>query len=188
MKLRHECGTGYFRQFDEFLNLATNGPFWLSDESVAAKVAETIHIQDQKDYDLLAYCLMPNHVHLLATFWDLANNTADMDVGRSLGRYGPTTGEKCRCGERTEVRFTTARYILTEALRKLKGVSAFECNKLLNRRGAFWHHESYDHMVRDEAELERTIWYILENPVKAGLCRDWSVWKWSYVKEGMMGP
>lgn len=185
-KLRHECGASYFSRFDEFADRATDGRFWLSEDSIAAKVAEIIHVQDGKDYDLLAYCLMSNHVHLLATFWEPTTDSAEVDVERSSDRCGLTTGATSKRNERTEVRSTTAQYILTKALRRIKGASAYECNKLLNRRGAFWHHESYDHMVRNEAELQRTIWYILENPVKAGLCRDWRDWKWSYVKKGMI--
>ena len=37
------------------------------------------------------------------------------------------------------------------------------------RTGAFWQHESYDHWVRDDDELERVVAYINANPVKAGL-------------------
>ena len=46
--------------------------------------------------------------------------------------------------------------------------------------GAFWHHESYDHYVRDE-ELNRIIQYIVNNPVKAGMVEDWRDWKFTYL-------
>lgn len=186
-RLRRELGASYFTRFDEFLDNATDGPFWLSEDSIAARVAEIIHAQDGKDYDLLTYCFMPNHVHLLATFWQSTTNAAEVDVERSLDRYGLTSGKTSKCDQRTEVRYTIAQYVLADAMKKLKGVSAYESNKLLNRRGAFWQHESYDHVIRDEAELGRTIWYILDNPVKAGLCKNWRDWKWSYVKEGLVG-
>jgi hypothetical protein len=39
----------------------------------------------------------------------------------------------------------------------------------MNRKGQFWQHESYDHWVRDEEELERIVQYIEANPVDAGL-------------------
>jgi REP element-mobilizing transposase RayT len=185
-KLRRESGVSYFKHYDDFLDSATDGPLWLREESVAAKVAETIRAQDGQYYDLLAFCLMPNHVHLLATLWEFPKNTAECDVERSLDRFGLTGVDGSRCDERTEVRFTPRQYLLTNILRRIKGVTAYECNKLLNRRGAFWHHESYDHVVRNVVELERTVWYILENPVKAGLCRQWRDWKWSYVKEGLI--
>lgn len=184
--LRRELGASYFKRYDEFLDSVTDGPFWLRVESIAAKVAETIRSQDGKHYDLLSYCVMPNHVHLLATFCEFKSNTEKRNVERSSDRFGITMAERIRWDERTEVRSTAGRYILTDVLRRIKGVTAYECNKLLNRRGAFWHHESYDHVVRNVAELERTIAYVLENPVKAGLCRHRRDWKWSYVKEGMI--
>ena len=185
-RLSRELGASYFNRFDEFLDRATDGPLWLSEGSIAAKVAETIHVQDGKDYDLLAYCVMPNHVHLLAMFWQSTINAAEVDVERSSDRYILTTEETSKYDQRTEVRSTIAQYVLADALKKLKGVSAYECNKLLNRRGAFWQHESYDHVVRDDAELERTVRYILNNPVKAYLCKNWRDWKWTYVKAGLV--
>jgi len=47
--------------------------------------------------------------------------------------------------------------------------TASKCNELLGSTGQFWQHESYDHWVRDAAELERIISYIEANPVKAQL-------------------
>ena len=44
----------------------------------------------------------------------------------------------------------------------------------------FWDAESYDHFVRDDAELARIINYVLNNPVQAGLVKDWRDWKWSW--------
>jgi REP element-mobilizing transposase RayT len=66
-------------------------------------------------------------------------------------------------------------------LRLLKGRTARACNLELNRNGSFWQHESYDHLVRDEQEMERTILYILNNPVKAGLVKEWKDWPFTYV-------
>jgi REP element-mobilizing transposase RayT len=53
---------------------------------------------------------------------------------------------------------------------------------ILGRTGAFWQDESYDHVIRDNAELERVIQYVLYNPVKAGLTDEWTKWKGSYYK------
>ena len=77
---------------------------------------------------------------------------------------------------------TSVFYGLTEILHSLKRHTARQANLLLGRTGAFWQDESYDHIVRDEAELERIIKYVLYNPVKAGLVDDWSQWQWSYCK------
>ena len=48
--------------------------------------------------------------------------------------------------------------------------------------GAFWQHESYDHVVRDEQELIRIVRYILNNPVKAGLVANWQDYPFLFVE------
>jgi len=61
-----------------------------------------------------------------------------------------------------------------------KSFTANEANRLLDRRGeAFWQKESYDHLVRDEEDLEHCVRYTLDNPVKAGLCARPEDWRWS---------
>jgi len=78
-------------------------------------------------------------------------------------------------------------YKVTEILGSIKKHTALRTNWVLGRTGAFWHSESYDHVIRDADELNRTIRYILENPVKAGLCKHWKDWPWSYVKPECVG-
>jgi REP element-mobilizing transposase RayT len=68
-------------------------------------------------------------------------------------------------------------------MHSLKSYTANEANKLLKRSGAFWETESYDHVIRDEREYYRTIAYVLNNPVKAGLVRNWRDWPWSYKRD-----
>jgi REP element-mobilizing transposase RayT len=104
-------------------------------------------------FQLMAYCIMPNHVHLLIE-----------SISNRLGHRGKS-----------------AKYPVTDALRLLKGSTARACNVKLNRYGQFWNHESYDHYVRDEQELERIIKYILYNPVKAELVEDWQKWQFTYI-------
>ncbi|HEY6952772.1 MAG TPA: transposase [Bacteroidota bacterium] len=74
---------------------------------------------------------------------------------------------------------------LNRILQSLNTWTARQANKILARQGAFWHHESYDHVVRDGADLERIVQYVLLNPVKAGLCKSWQEWKWSYVRRDL---
>jgi putative transposase len=67
-------------------------------------------------------------------------------------------------------------------LRRLKGVSAQDCNKLLGRTGQpFWQAESYDHLVRTAGEFERIRSYILRNPVQAGLAPSAQEYPWSSI-------
>jgi REP element-mobilizing transposase RayT len=65
-------------------------------------------------------------------------------------------------------------------LQFLKGKTARDANRILCRTGQpFWQRESYDHWVRDEAEMERIVAYIENNPVKAGLTAQVSQYRWS---------
>ncbi|MGA3240052.1 MAG: hypothetical protein ABSG03_27580 [Bryobacteraceae bacterium] len=55
-------------------------------------------------------------------------------------------------------------------MRWLKDSTARPANLILGRTGeAFWQDESFDHRVRDEAELDRLVHYVEYNPVSAGL-------------------
>lgn len=144
----------YFRRYDEQLDSCSEGPHWLENEGVAQKVSETILDMHNKRYDLIAYCIMSTHCHLLI------KNTVE-ETSHHHGK--------------------SAQYPVTETLRLLKGSTARHCNQILGRSGQFWHNESYDHYVRTEKELKNTIFYILHNPVKAGLVKQWRDWKFSYV-------
>lgn len=45
-----------------------------------------------------------------------------------------------------------------------------------------WQGESYDHVVRDRGELQRTVTYVMIHPVKAGLVQHEIEWKWTDSK------
>ena len=72
-------------------------------------------------------------------------------------------------------------------MESLKRYTALECNKLLNRKGAFWQHENYDPVVRNQEELIKIVHYILNNPVEAGLCTNSDIWKWNYFNAHLIG-
>ena len=54
-----------FLCFDRALDAATLGPTWLSDPAIAQCVADALRFGERhlKLYTLIAYCVMPNHVH-----------------------------------------------------------------------------------------------------------------------------
>ena len=144
----------YFGHFDEWLDRCEHGHDWLRQESIAQIVADEIHQAASRHYELYAYCIMPNHVHLLLL--------------SLIEKFPPSKG-------------VSAISPVAEIMRLLKGRTARYCNIALDRAGAFWHHEYYDHYVRDEKEMERIILYILNNPAKAGLVNEWKDWKFAYV-------
>ena len=55
----------YFGRFDAQLAKADYGPTWLAHPEVATLVAQSLRYFDGKGYELLGYCIMPNHVHLV---------------------------------------------------------------------------------------------------------------------------
>lgn len=57
----------WFGCFDESLDTATNEPYWLRKDEIAEIVSSALHFYDGKSYTLHAFCIMPNHVHLLIT-------------------------------------------------------------------------------------------------------------------------
>ena len=151
---RYNIQKKYFGHFDKWLDRCEHGHDWLRQENIAQIVADEIHKKADQHYELYAYCIMPNHVHLL--------------ILSLIEKFPPS-------------RMKSAISPVAEIMRLLKGRAARYCNLALNRQGYFWHHESYDHYVRDEKEMERIILYILNNPVKAGLAKEWQDWKFTYV-------
>lgn len=154
---RHKIQKKHFGRYDEWLDKMAHGPSWLQQAGIAQMIMDEARRLDVNYYDLLALCVMPNHVHLLA---DMARiNDQDTTCHPSP---------------------------LSQALHLLKGRTARYANQYLGRSGKFWQDESYDHVVRDDAELERILWYIINNPVKAGLVSDWRDWQYTYVAQATM--
>ena len=151
----------HMKKFDSLLDRPSAGHQWLKNPGIAKLVADSIHYWDKRAYELLAFCIMPNHVHLV-----ISSGTASTIPLPEFPMKGQTS------------------YHLTNILSSIKKYSAHNANRLLHRSGPFWQSESYDHIIRDEEELERTILYVLDNPAKAGLTNDWKEWPWNYVKEG----
>ena len=131
-----------FAALDRLLEEAGTGPFYLRQPAVAALVVEAIHYNSRtlRHYDLHAFVVMPNHVHLLVS---------------------PAIA-------------------LPKLTKSLKGITAKRANAMLASIGRpFWQEESYDHVVRCETEFERIRRYIEENPVRAGLVKRASEYRWS---------
>jgi putative transposase len=72
---------------------------------------------------------------------------------------------------------------LFNAMQSLKGYTAREANKILDRKGSFWQVEYYDHLFRDKNDFFYHIKYTINNPVKAGLVTKWNEWKYTYLKD-----
>ena len=127
---------------DRALDRHSSGPTWLRHPPIADLVARAIRIADEERqfYELRAWVVMPNHVHLLIL---------------------------------PQVPVAVLR-------RWLKGSTAREANRILGRTGQpFWQDESYDHYLRQRSQIDRTVTYIEQNPVSAGLVGSAERWLWS---------
>ena len=111
----------------------------LKNSAIAEEVAAALRHFDNQRYRLFAWCIMPNHVHVVVRL--LPGQT------------------------------------LAEVVHSWKSFSAKRANAILNLEGAFWQREYYDHLVRNESELERAIHYVVDNPAKANLKN----WRWVWV-------
>ena len=150
----------YFARFDALLDHPKDSPRWLTEPRFAEIVTREIHALHPEHYHLHAYCLMSNHGHLLIDQQDIPEPPPLKD-----GKH-----------------YTA----LSHAMRLLKGRTGYACAALLGHKGAFWQHESYDHIVRNEKEFERILNYIVNNPVKAGLVSYWQDWPYTFVNPDLL--
>ena len=147
-----------FVKYDAYLDRCTFGERHLERPELAGLVAQSLHFWDGRHYELITYTIMPNHVHAVLGLWT--------QLGSSSVLSGRPEGYRQ----------------LYQVLKSIKNFSARQCNEFLNRQGAFWQKESYDHLVRNSNELTRIITYVLSNPVKAGLVADWKDWPFTYLR------
>jgi putative transposase len=57
----------YFGLFDKYLENNLNGNHWLKNDDIAKMIVDAIHFRDGKQYDLICYTIMSNHIHLVFT-------------------------------------------------------------------------------------------------------------------------
>ena len=117
------------------------GDCFLKDERVAEMTQNSLLFHHEKKYRLIAWVIMPNHIHALVTPFENIE--------------------------------------LKEITHSIKSYTAHAANKLLNRTGQFWQHESFDRYVRNRKHFVNVIEYIENNPVKAGICEKPEDWKFS---------
>jgi len=104
-----------------------------------AKILEACHFWHGKKNKCLAACVMPDHIHLLIQPLPI----------QGAGKGGV--------------------HSLSEILHSIKSFSAHQVNKVMKRTGPVWADESFDRMIRSEADLHKTWDYIWNNPRRIGL-------------------
>jgi len=145
-------------KLEEYLDRGV-GECWLRDGRIAKFTEEALlHFQNER-YELLAWCVMPNHVHVLVHVW----RTPLWKMMQSWKRCISTGAEA----------------VLPERRSPTRRVS-IDGTHAPARRAALqslrWQREYWDTFMRDEEQERKAVRYIESNPVKAKLshaAEDW---------------
>ncbi len=71
---------------------------------------------------------------------------------------------------------------LKAIMQSFKSLTAHRCNEALSRNGRFWMPDYFDRYIRSHQHFVKTLVYIENNPVKAGLCRRAADWPFSSAR------
>ena len=72
-------------------------------------------------------------------------------------------------------------YSLPEIMQGIKSSSAHRINKMLTSSGSVWQPESFDYLLRKDEDIQEYIDYIRLNPIRRGLTKSPSEYKWLWI-------
>ena len=128
----------------------------LSSESMDIVQKSLLHMHEQRRYELYASCVMPDHVHLL---------------------FEPQIKEQAQDED-------PIFWSLSEILHSIKSFTAHEINKVEASPGnPVWEKESFDRMMRGDADLEEKFHYICKNPWEAGVAKEGEDYPWLWTPQ-----
>jgi type I restriction enzyme R subunit/putative DNA methylase len=142
-------------QLEEYLDRGV-GECLLRCTHIAQIVEDALLCFHGKRYELLAWCVMPNHVHVLVD----VKRTPLWKIVQSWKRFTATETER-RSPTRRDDSFK---------------------NAPARRAALQWQREYWDTFMRDEAQERRAIQYNESYPVKAKLCRTAKEWLFSSAR------
>jgi putative transposase len=73
---------------------------------------------------------------------------------------------------------------LSAGMHRVNGVYASSFNERYERSGHLFGDRFYTRLIDSDAQLEAACRYVLDNPVRAGLCRTAADWRWSWSRYG----
>ena len=176
----HQARKRLFVSYDEALCLEKYGHPYLKDAALAHIVAEEIRRHDGTDYDLLAYSILPNHVHLLLDLRHMMAEDPALDDLESF-LHKPLRHTVRKIQDTTEPPLKKALRLLGPHL----DPTTFQKHNTkgsVHLEGKFWHERSFDFQVFDSTTFEKIAQFILQNPVNAELVSNWKEWPFSYWK------
>ncbi len=176
------------RKFTEAILDQSHGLCLLQKKEVAQKQIEAWKYFNGERYELIAYVVMPNHVHLLIkTYpsWPLSKLVASWK--KHVTYFVQRDKNLWRQYSKSYLQYRKAflNYKSTlddETFHNERNLipSALECGAP-SKKTYLWQNEYWDRFIRNENHFQNAIHYILENPVKAGLVKSIDDWPWSTV-------
>ncbi len=120
-------------------------------------------IKKAGEFKTIAFCLLPDHLHCI---WSLPENDSNFAM-----------------------RWKIIKAWFSHQYRKQGGISgSLTTSGIKKGEAGIWQRRYWEHLIRDENDLERHINYIHYNPVKHGLVQEVDAWPWStfhkYVQQG----
>ena len=151
-------------KLEEYLDRGA-GECHLRDPRIAKLCEEALRFFHGERYELLAWCVMANHVHVLVHLWQ----TPLVKMVQSWKRHVATQAEAYLAERRSPTRRVLAEDTNAPARR-----AALQTLR--------WEREYWDTFMRNEAQEKTAVRYIENNPVKAKLCRAPAEWLFSSAR------
>ena len=145
-------------KLEEYLDRGV-GECWLRDPRIAKLAEDALLFFHEQRYELLAWCVMPNHVHVLVHVWQ----TPLGKMVQSWKRHVATQAEAYLAERRSPTRHVSADD--TDAPARRAALQTLH-----------WEREYWDTFMRDQQQEKTAVRYIESNPVKARLCRTAEDW------------
>jgi putative transposase len=141
------------------------GECHLRDPRIAKLCEEALLFFHDERYELLAWCVMPNYVHVLVHVWQ----TPLGKMVQSWKRHIATQAEAYLVERRSPTRRVSAD--ATNAPARRAALQTLQ-----------WEREYWDTFMRDEGQEKTAILYIECNPVKAKLCQMAENWSFTSAR------
>ena len=152
-------------KLEEYLGRGV-GQCWLRETHLATLTENALLHFHNRRYELLAWCVMPNHAHVLVHVWQ----TPLWKMVASWKKFSAARANLAlRPERRSPDRPESERLHTNEPTRR----SALR---------AFWQREYWDTYMRNEEQERKAVHYIEANPVKTKLCRAEEQWPFSSAR------
>jgi len=145
-----------------------------------------------KSFTNYAYIIMPEHLHILiqpmgeyniSEIMQYIKKNSSININRlryddfDMRKEANENKDSCKKDSRELIEFKrNLREMKNEFQKKYKWVD-------MNLPKFAWHHQFYDHILRDNENIENYIDYILYNPIKHEIADDSVDYPWIYIRD-----